>query len=84
MYLAKSRGKNCIEFYNQDVDRAVEQLRTLIEGVSHGLVRDEFRLWFQPKVNVRLGRVTGVEALVRWQHPEHGFLGPKDFVPAIE
>ena len=84
MYLAKARGKNCVEFYDKDVDREVEALRDLLTAVAHGLEYDEFRLWFQPKVNLATGRVIGVEALVRWQHPELGLLYPDRFLGAIE
>lgn len=54
------------------------------EQVAKGLAADELRLVYQPKVDMALGRVIGVEALVRWDHPEHGWLQPKHFVPAIE
>ncbi len=84
MYLAKSRGKNCVEFYDRDVDRQVEELRDLLTAIARGLDRNEFRLWFQPKVNLSTGRVVGLEALVRWQHPELGTLSPARFLPAIE
>lgn len=56
----------------------------LLEDIRRGLKQDEFRLYFQPKVNLRTGEVFGVEALIRWQHPRKGLLSPIHFLPAIE
>ena len=56
----------------------------LLEDIRRGLNQDEFRLYFQPKVNLRTGEVLGVEALIRWQHPREGLLPPSHFLPAIE
>ncbi|HCP20880.1 MAG TPA: diguanylate phosphodiesterase, partial [Marinobacter hydrocarbonoclasticus] len=56
----------------------------LLEDIRRGLNQDEFRLYFQPKVNLRTGEVLGVEALIRWQHPREGLLPPSYFLPAIE
>jgi EAL domain-containing protein (putative c-di-GMP-specific phosphodiesterase class I) len=57
--------------------RLSSELRDAIDG-------DELRLHFQPKLNLRTGDLVGVEALVRWQHPKRGFIGPGDFIPLAE
>ena len=56
---------------------------TQVEQVRSGLEKDEFLLYFQPKVNMFKGKVIGAEALIRWQHPQHGLLTPGDFLPSI-
>ncbi|RCW68375.1 diguanylate cyclase (GGDEF)-like protein/hemerythrin-like metal-binding protein [Marinobacter nauticus] len=56
----------------------------LLEDIRRGLNQDEFRLYYQPKVNLRTGEVLGLEALIRWQHPRKGLLSPIHFLPAIE
>jgi diguanylate cyclase (GGDEF)-like protein len=84
MYIAKRHGKNRIELYDQAIDRQIEERRQLINAIAEGLKNDEFRLWFQPKVNMLSGEVIGVEALVRWQHPGRGLLSPGDFLNVID
>ncbi len=84
MYIAKRHGKNRIELYDQAIDRQIEERRQLISAIAEGLKNDEFRLWFQPKVNMLSGEVIGVEALVRWQHPGRGLLSPGDFLNVID
>ena len=59
-------------------------LHETIERIKQGLEQDEFVLYCQPKVNMKTGVVIGAEALIRWQHPEHGLLLPDDFLPIIE
>jgi EAL domain-containing protein (putative c-di-GMP-specific phosphodiesterase class I) len=56
----------------------------LLSDIKNGLERGQFRLFYQPKVNLRSGEVKGVEALIRWQHPVQGFLPPAAFLPAID
>jgi diguanylate cyclase (GGDEF)-like protein/PAS domain S-box-containing protein len=84
MYQAKQAGRNRYQMF--DVHQNVEQ-RSLHENVArirHALLQQEFVLYYQPKINMRSGAVIGVEALVRWQHPEHGLLLPAAFLPSIE
>ncbi|MCG7868774.1 MAG: EAL domain-containing protein [Candidatus Thiodiazotropha taylori] len=84
MYLAKLSGKNRYHFFDpakETIDR--RQFETL-DAVKVALKQDEFRLHYQPKVNMRNGKLIGVEALIRWQHPQYGLLKPVDFLPLIE
>ena len=84
MYRAKARGKNNYQFYTSDLtERARENLR-LESSLRLALERDEFVLHYQPKWDTQTGRITGVEALLRWQHPERGLVGPGGFVDALE
>ncbi len=84
MYIAKQRGKNRYHLFDQELDRiALIRSETLSE-IEAALVNDEFELYFQPKVNMRQGKVLGAEALIRWQHPKRGLLPPLAFLPDIE
>lgn len=84
MYLAKQAGKNCFHVFDVAKDVAVKIHRESIEHIRQGLDRNEFVLYYQPKVNMRTGEVIGLEALIRWQHPERGLLPPSTFLPIIE
>lgn len=84
MYIAKQAGKNCYHLFDVAKDIAVKTQRESIEHIRIALDRQEFVLYYQPKVNMRTGRVIGAEALVRWQHPERGLLSPALFLPVIE
>lgn len=84
MYHVKARGKDGYRFYSATmcVDTA-DRLR-LERDLRVGLDRDELRVFYQPQVCSSTNRVVGVEALVRWEHPEHGLLYPRDFLPLAE
>ncbi|MFO8003628.1 EAL domain-containing protein [Thioalkalivibrio sp.] len=84
MYQAKGGGRNTLEFYRQEM--ASESLDRLnLENALRGaLTRGEFRLHFQPQVNLTTGELAGVEALLRWQHPSRGLLLPGTFIPVAE
>lgn len=84
MYHAKTAGRNNFQFFDAKMnDSAVERLK-IEHGLRQGLARDEFRLHFQPIIDVVSGRVAEVEALVRWQHPEKGLLLPGKFISIAE
>ena len=84
MYKAKELGRNNFQFYSADMSaRAFERL-TLETHLRHALERREFVLYYQPQVDVTSGRIIGVEALIRWQHPEFGLLGPQQFITLAE
>lgn len=84
MYQAKQAGKNRYHLFDVEQDRAVRDQHESLERIREALERDEFRLFYQPKVNMRTGEVIGCEALIRWQHPERGLLPPAAFLPVIE
>ena len=84
MYQAKQAGKNRFHVFDDARDRAVRGHHKKIGRIQRALREGEFALHYQPKVNLRTGAVTGVEALIRWQHPERGLLAPGLFLPDIE
>jgi diguanylate cyclase (GGDEF)-like protein/PAS domain S-box-containing protein len=84
MYLAKQAGKNRYHLFDVEQDTAVQTLRESLLHIGAALARQEFVLYYQPKVNMRSGAVIGAEALIRWQHPTRGLLPPAAFLPAIE
>jgi diguanylate cyclase (GGDEF)-like protein/PAS domain S-box-containing protein len=84
MYEAKQSGKNRFHMFDSAQDAEVKSRSLLQELIALGLAQREFVLHYQPKVNMRTGAVVGVEALIRWQHPERGLLAPDAFLPAIE
>jgi len=84
MYRAKEMGKNTYQFYSADMSaRAFERL-TLESSLRRALEQGEFRLHYQPQIDVETGAIVGVEALLRWQHPEFGLVLPADFIPLLE
>jgi diguanylate cyclase (GGDEF)-like protein/PAS domain S-box-containing protein len=84
MYEAKLRGRNRYEFFRNDM-RVRFARRLLLEGdLRSALGRNEFLLHYQPKINLQTGQITGMEALIRWLHPERGMLLPASFVPIAE
>ncbi|MBS1140009.1 MAG: putative signaling protein [Proteobacteria bacterium] len=84
MYAAKQGGRNRHHLFDPENDRRTRVRREEIVRIREGLANGEFRLYFQPKVNMRKGLVTGAEALIRWQHPIDGLLLPGRFLPALE
>jgi diguanylate cyclase (GGDEF)-like protein len=84
MYRAKARGRNRTEYSDPIMDAGAARRRELGVDLWHALRRDELCLEYQPLVDLQTRRVTGVEALVRWRHPEHGMLPPSAFLPIAE
>jgi diguanylate cyclase (GGDEF)-like protein/PAS domain S-box-containing protein len=84
MYRAKLESKGGYRFFDQKEDVATRGLHESRKRIQQGLEREEFVLFYQPKVNMRTGEVTGAEALIRWQHSERGMLAPGQFLPLIE
>ena len=84
MYGAKQAGRNGYLFFDAEHDRRAEARFVALGRVQEALDANEFRLFFQPKVDMRNGKVLGVEALLRWKHPEHGVISPAQFLPLIE
>jgi diguanylate cyclase (GGDEF)-like protein len=84
MYLAKEDGKNGFRFFTKEIKtQSIEKL-TLESALRRALERDQFALQYQPKVDIATGRITGVEALLRWTHPDLGVLPPMQFIPLAE
>ncbi len=84
MYLAKQAGKNRYHLF--DVRQAAalkEQIETL-DSIRHALEKQQFELYYQPKVNLKTGKIVGAEALIRWQHPKRGLLLPASFLTIVE
>lgn len=84
MYQAKESGRNNYQFFEQDMNARAVQRQSIEAGLRRALERQEFVLHYQPKINLLSGTIVGIEALVRWQHPQHGLLDPAEFVPIAE
>ncbi len=84
MYHAKALGRNNYKYYNSGMDQNVSRRFTIANSLRRGLDRHEFRLYYQPKVDVVSSRIVAMEALVRWQHPELGMLSPTEFIQLAE
>jgi diguanylate cyclase (GGDEF)-like protein/PAS domain S-box-containing protein len=84
MYQAKQAGKNRYHLFDPERDRLAHARREQLARIERALELGEFELFYQPKVNMRLGVVTGAEALLRWRHPVRGVLAPAEFLPLIE
>jgi diguanylate cyclase (GGDEF)-like protein/PAS domain S-box-containing protein len=84
MYAAKQEGRNRYHVFDPEHDKRREARRLEVDRIRQGLKQGEFRVYFQPKVNMRTAQVVGAEALIRWQHPERGLVPPMEFLPLIE
>ena len=84
MYAAKESGKNRYHFFDTAQDDAIKEQRESLGAIRSALDNHQFILYYQPKVNMKTGSVIGVEALIRWQHPNKGLLNPIEFLPVIE
>ncbi|MBT2337220.1 EAL domain-containing protein [Variovorax paradoxus] len=84
MSCAKASGRNNFQFYAAEMNGPIRDKLAMREGLRNAIARGEFHLAYQPQVEMRSGRVTGVEALIRWQHPEHGLISPAQFIPLAE
>ncbi len=84
MYAAKERGRNKYQFYVNEMNAKVQEKLVLHDGLRRAIDRREFRLLYQPQVDLRSGQITGVEALIRWHHPELGVISPAKFIPLAE
>ncbi|HEV7535322.1 MAG TPA: diguanylate cyclase, partial [Acidimicrobiia bacterium] len=84
MYRAKERGRNTFEIFSPTLRSEANERLALEAALRKGLEREEFVLHYQPKVDIRTGRITGAEALIRWQHPERGLTFPDFFIPLAE
>jgi diguanylate cyclase (GGDEF)-like protein/PAS domain S-box-containing protein len=84
LYQAKNLGRNQYQFFNPSMNAQAHERLLLENNLRKALERDEFLLNYQPQIDLKTGRVTGIEALIRWNHPEHGIVMPQDFIPIAE
>lgn len=84
MYNAKEKGKNRVEYFSKEMNaRAVKRL-DLETSLREALKEEQFVLYFQPQIDIASGRVSGCEALIRWNHPRHGVVSPAEFIGLAE
>jgi len=84
MYEAKQIGRNNFQFFRRDMHARLADRQLLEADLRYALGRNEFLLHYQPKFNLRTKQITGVEALIRWAHPQRGMVSPGQFVPIAE
>jgi diguanylate cyclase (GGDEF)-like protein/PAS domain S-box-containing protein len=84
MYHAKEKGRNNSQFFKHEMNVHAAERQIITGDLRHALARGEFVLEYQPKVNLVSGAITGVEALIRWQHPSRGVLHPLEFIQIAE
>jgi diguanylate cyclase (GGDEF)-like protein/PAS domain S-box-containing protein len=84
MYIAKQSGKNCFHVFDVAKDVAVTNQYEELENIRNALKNNEFVLYYQPKINIKTNQAIGLEALIRWVHPQKGVLLPSAFLPIIE
>jgi len=84
LYLAKTEGNGVVRFFEPEIDAIIHGRRVLAEDLRDGLAKQQLRLHYQPQVNLAEGRVSGFEALLRWQHPSRGLLLPAEFIALAE
>lgn len=84
MYRAKELGRNSMQFYTAALNASTLARLELDTALRRALERNEFVLYYQPKVELQRGQVIGAEALIRWRHPQHGMVAPGDFIPVAE
>ena len=84
LYRAKGSGRNVYQYFSEEIEKAYTERVELENRLLSALENDEFHLVYQPIFNVRTQQVVGVEALIRWNHPEAGFIPPDKFIPLAE
>ncbi|NVM76121.1 diguanylate cyclase (GGDEF)-like protein/PAS domain S-box-containing protein [Duganella sp. SG902] len=84
LYQAKITGRNRYHFFDADLDEQVRTHHNRRTEVRNAVRANELALYYQPKLDMRKGRIIGMEALLRWQHPQRGIIGPGEFLPIVE
>ena len=84
MYRAKSLGKARCEIFDAEMRASVTKRLQLETDLRYGVAREEFRNFYQPIISLESGTIVGFEALLRWQHPIRGLVGPDEFIPVVE
>ncbi|MGE6368327.1 putative bifunctional diguanylate cyclase/phosphodiesterase [Planococcus kocurii] len=84
LYQAKARGKNNFQFFTKEINQSVLRKSKLAIDLRKGLEHDEFFIHYQPQIDLKTEQLVGLEALVRWNHPEWGAISPAEFIPIAE
>jgi diguanylate cyclase (GGDEF)-like protein len=84
MYQAKALGRNNYQFYSAEMTVHAKKRMELEIGLRNALKQEQFVLYYQPQLDLKSGKIIGMEALIRWQHPEKGMISPADFIPVAE
>jgi len=84
MYHSKDSGRNSFRFFNPAISRNMLEHISLISGMRKALQENQFSLYYQPKIDLQTNDICGLEALLRWHHPEQGFIPPATFIPLAE
>jgi len=84
MYVAKKRGKNTYQFFDHEPETVLDRKIKLENSLRKAIDQNEFTLFYQPQFDLLSGKIKGVEALLRWKHPEYGYVSPAEFIPIAE
>jgi diguanylate cyclase (GGDEF)-like protein len=84
MYKAKHKGRNNYQFYTSSIGSKVSEMLNLENNLYKALEQEEFLLYYQPQIDLNTGKIVGMEALIRWLHPERGLVAPDLFIPLAE
>ncbi len=84
MYHAKDHGRNDFRFFTHELHRTLSGRLAVENDMRRGIQRGEFEMYYQPQVDIQSQRISGMEALIRWHHPERGLVAPGDFIPIAE
>jgi EAL domain-containing protein (putative c-di-GMP-specific phosphodiesterase class I)/CheY-like chemotaxis protein len=84
MHRAQSRGGDAVQFYSAEMSQQLQARDRIVKALRHAIERDQLALAYQPQVDLQTGKVCGLEALLRWQHPELGAVPPAQFIPLAE
>lgn len=84
MYYAKDLGRNRYKFFTQELNDKVVEESELTNRLRYAIINKEFKVFYQPQINLKTGKIDGMEALIRWAHPEKGMVPPIKFIPLAE
>jgi len=84
MYRAKAEGRNTYQMSTQEMNRSSQERLTLESGLHQAIEREEFELYYQPQIDLRTMKIVGMEALLRWHHPQRGLMAPGSFISVAE
>jgi diguanylate cyclase (GGDEF)-like protein/PAS domain S-box-containing protein len=84
MYHAKEQGRGTYQYFDEKMNSILQQRLVIEADLRKALLRNELVVYYQPQVNIQTGRIDGLEALIRWRHPERGLVSPAEFIPVAE